>query len=174
MVDVIERASDGDDALAEHEYAAHEHRPLKGYLAVEAAYGAFVAGLGLLGRRRRVQLPEHIGAADLALLSVATHRVSRTLAKDPVASPLRAPFTRFKGVQGPAELREEVVGTGARKAVGELVTCPFCLGQWVATGFMAGMVFAPRATRLLASTFAVVAASDALQFAYSALQESAE
>jgi hypothetical protein len=169
MVDLLERVAPPD-----HEYAPHEHRPLRGYAAVEAAYLACVGVLGLAARRRRVPLPERIDARDLALVSIATHRLSRTLAKDPVASPLRAPFTRFRGTHGPAELREEVVGTGTRKALGELLTCPFCLGQWVATGFVAGLVLAPRATRLVAATFATVAASDALQFAYSALQESAE
>ena len=61
-------------------------------------------------------------------------------------------------------------GTGVQKAVGELITCPFCLDQWVATGFLAGLVAAPRATRWLASAFAVRAGADALQFGYAALQ----
>src|SRR6266568_6180594 len=50
----------------------------------------------------------------------------RLITKDPVTSPLRAPFTVFEGQEGQAELKEEVRGHGARKAVGELVTCPFC------------------------------------------------
>jgi hypothetical protein len=28
--------------------------------------------------------------------------------------------------------------------MGELLTCPFCLGQWVATGLIFGLVLAPR------------------------------
>jgi hypothetical protein len=40
----------------------------------------------------------------------------------------------------------------------------------VATAFGAGLVFAPRATRLVAATFASVAVSDFLQFGYSSLQ----
>ncbi len=60
---------------------------------------------------RRIQL------GDLALLSVATHKISRLLAKDPVTSPLRAPFTRFEGTSGPAELKEDVRGVGARRWV---------------------------------------------------------
>lgn len=39
-------------------------------------------------------------------------------------------------------------GRGAQKTIGELVTCPFCTSVWVATGFTAGMIFLPRATRL--------------------------
>jgi hypothetical protein len=30
-----------------------------------------------------------------------THKLARTLAKDPVTSPLRAPFTQYEGVSGP-------------------------------------------------------------------------
>lgn len=76
----------------------------------------------------------------------------------------------MEGASGPAELHEEVVGRGWRRAVGELLTCPFCLGQWIGTGFVFGGVFAPRATRAVAATFVVHAGSDALQFAYAALE----
>ena len=50
--------------------------------------------------------------------------------------------------------------------------CPFCLGQWVGTAFVGGFIVAPRATRAVASVFAVVTASDTLQFAYAALERS--
>jgi len=155
------------------EYGRDDH-PLRGYLAVIATYSAVVGGLAALGRARGVRLPKRVDARDVALLAVATHKVSRTISKDSVTSPLRAPFTRFQGSSGPGELKEEVRGTGVQKAVGELITCPFCLDQWVATGFLAGLVAAPRATRWLAATFAVRAGADALQFGYAALQKSAE
>lgn len=90
-----------------------------------------------------------------------------------MTSPLRAPFTRFKGRSGEAELAEQVRGTGPRKAVGELITCPFCVGQWVATGFVFGLVLAPRSTRLAASVFTALAGADFLQFAYAKTQQAA-
>src|SRR3954466_3469491 len=154
------------------EYGREDH-PLGGYLAVMGIYSAFVGGLALLGRARGVKLSKRVSASDVALLAVATHKASRTLSKDSVTSPLRAPFTRFEGASGPGELQEEVRGSGVQKAVGELITCPFCLDQWVATGFVAGLLAAPRATRWLAGTFAVRAGADALQFAYAALQRAA-
>jgi hypothetical protein len=89
-----------------------------------------------------------------------------------VTSPLRAPFTRYSGTSAEAELDEEVRGRGMREAVGELVSCPFCLGQWVATTGLFGLIVVPRATRAIASVFAVLAASDMLQYAYAKLQES--
>ena len=92
--------------------------------------------------------------------AVATHKLSRLITKDPVTSPLRAPFTVYQGQEGPAELEEEVRGQGARKAVGELITCPFCIDMWVATGLMAGFIYLPRATRLAIDTLAVLAGAD--------------
>lgn len=154
------------------EYRQGEDRPLGSYATTLAVYGASVGVTALAAKLTGRRLPRP-GFADVALMAITTHRVSRTLAKDPVTSPLRAPFTRYEGVSGPAELHEEVRGTGARHAVGELVTCPFCLGQWVATAYAAGMVFAPRATRFAGATITAVAAADWLQLAYARLQQAA-
>jgi hypothetical protein len=87
---------------------------------------------------------------------------------------VRAPFTRYEGVSAAAELDEQVRGRGLRHSLGELVSCPMCLAQWVATALCGGMVFAPRATRLVASTFTCVAGSDFLQYLYAALQQKTE
>jgi Protein of unknown function (DUF1360) len=84
---------------------------------------------------------------------------------------LRAPFTTYQGTSGPAELSEEVRGSGARKAVGELVTCPFCTSVWVATGFTAGLIYLPRTTRPTVGTLAALAGADLLQFAHAWLQK---
>jgi hypothetical protein len=168
----VERAR---EVVAEekHEYEGDRDRPLGGFLAVAGTYAAAVTGGVVVLRRRRQALPERVAAADLALLTVATHKLSRLLAKDPVTSPLRAPFTRFEGLSGPAELAEKVRGTGLRKAVGALVTCPFCLAVWVATAFVFGLVVAPRATRLAASVLTAVTGADVLHLAYAALEERA-
>jgi hypothetical protein len=108
------------------------------------------------------------------LLTIATFRTARTIAKDPVASPLRAPFTVFRGTSGEAEVAEEVREHGGVKhAVGELVTCPFCLAQWVGTAFVVGYIAAPAATRLAALTMTSVAGADVLQFVYDAIQNGA-
>lgn len=156
------------------EYSQGEDRPLGSYAAVIGAYAVVVAGLAGVVRLTGRKLPRRIAIYDLVLATVATHKVSRRLAKDPVASPLRAPFTRFAGTTGPAELKEEVRGTGVRKAVGELITCPFCLSQWVATAFVFGLVLAPRVTRLVAATFSVLAGSDFLQFVYARAEQRAQ
>jgi hypothetical protein len=153
-------------------YSAGEDRPLGSYLATLAVYGGMVTGLTVLARLTG-RRPPKVRPWDLALMAVATHRVSRTLAKDPVTSPIRAPFTKYEGTSGPAEVAEGVRGEGARHAVGELISCPFCTAQWVATAYAAGLVFAPEATRLAGATMTAVAGADWLQLGYAKLQQSA-
>jgi hypothetical protein len=155
------------------EYRQGDDRPLGSYGALLAVYGLTV-GAGSLIARFTGRRPPELSLRDVALMAVTTHRISRILAKDAVTSPIRAPFTRYQGVSGPAELSEEVRGTGARHAVGELLTCPFCLSQWAGTAYAAGMVFAPRATRFVGATFTAIAAADWLHLAYTRLQRSAE
>jgi hypothetical protein len=154
-------------------YSGDADRPLGGYAATMAVY-ASVAGLVAAGARlTRRQIPDGMSVTDVALAAVATHKLSRLLSKDPVTSPLRAPFTSYEGTSAPAELQEEVRGHGARKAVGELVTCPFCAGVWVASGFTAGLIYLPRTTRLTIGTLAALAGADVLQYAYAWLQQNA-
>ena len=64
--------------------------------------------------------------------------------------------------------------TQFRHSIGELLTCPFCLDVWVVTGFVAGLTFAPRLTRLIAGAFTALTGADFLQLAYAAAQQSAE
>lgn len=163
------------DRLAEEQqaYAGDEDRPLASYGAVMAIYSSVVGLAALAVRRSGRRLPDRVAAGDVALLSVATFKISRLLAKEPVTSPLRAPFTTFQGASGEAELAEEVRGAGVRHALGELLTCPFCLGQWTATGLVFGLVLAPRATRLFATLFTSLTAADLLQFAYDRVQQEA-
>lgn len=158
----------------EREYEGGASRPTGAYFVTLMGYGASVAAIGMLARARRRPLPESVSPWDLLLIGASTHKLSRLLAKDPVASPLRFLFTRFEGASAPAELHEEVRGSGARHAIGELVTCPFCLAQWVATAHVAGLIFAPRATRLSAATMTAVGLSDWLQLAYAWLQQRAQ
>src|SRR3954452_25049827 len=128
--------------------------------------GTYAVTLGAFLWHFRDRLPEDISPRDLALLGVASHKTSRAIAKDKVTAPLRAPFTEHEGEAGPGELEESPRGTGVQHTVGELMICPFCLDQWVATGYAAGLVLAPRANRFVASVMATVAISDFLQIGY--------
>jgi Protein of unknown function (DUF1360) len=153
-------------------YSPDGVRPLRGYAATLVAYGGLVTAIGVATRLRGGRF-EPFGPWDVAMLSIASHRLSRTLAKDAVASPLRAPFTRYGGVEAPAELHEEVRAQGhVGHVVGELLTCPFCLTQWVATGLTASYLLTPRAGRVVAATLSAVAGADFLHVAYAKLQQS--
>jgi Protein of unknown function (DUF1360) len=161
-----------DDSLVAG-YAPGLDRPLGGYAVLMGLYGAAVTAGAVALRRRGRPLPD-VRLADIALVGVATHKLARRVTKDSVTSPLRAPFTRYEGLAGPAELKEGVRGTGVRKAVGELISCPFCISQWMATGFTFGLLTAPRATRWAASVFSSLALADFLQFAYAWAEQQAE
>ena len=164
------------EKLAEEKkaYEGDEERPLEGYVAAMATYGAFAALVVMAAATRRTDAPDRIPLVDIALIGVATHKLTRIISKDSVTSPLRAPFTRYKEPGGPAEVMEEVRGTGVRHAVGELVTCPFCLSPWIATALTGGLVVAPRFTRAVTAVFSAVAVSDHLQLAYAERQKAVE
>jgi hypothetical protein len=149
----------------------HEHRPLGGYAVLSAAWASAFAGSLLAAHARGHALPERVGAGDVALIGVATHKLSRLMAKDKVTSFLRAPFTEFQDTTGYGELEEKARGRGLQKATGELVICPYCLAQWVSSGFAVGLVAAPRLTRLLAAMWTAQAIGDFAQLAYSAAEK---
>lgn len=154
---------------AGEEYArAAEHRPLAGYATLTGTLAAaFAAGLV------KARLPERIAPQDIVLAGVATHKLSRLIAKDKVTSFIRAPFTEFQEPSGKGEIEEKPRGRGLRLATGELLVCPYCVAQWIAAGFAVGYVRAPRLTRLLAGMYTMYAISDGLQFAYLAADEHA-
>ncbi len=154
-------------------YSPDSHRPLRGYALLSASFEAAVLAYVAAYRRSGRELPERLSAADLALLATATHKLSRLIAKERVTSFLRAPFTRYTGEAGPAEVSEEPRGTGLRLAVGELLVCPFCVGMWVGGGFLGAYLRRPKETRWAATLFALLAASDTMQLAYVAAQERA-
>lgn len=152
-------------------YSAGSDQPLRGYLTTMTVYSALVGTLTALARVTGRRVPDGLSTADVVLSAAATHKLSRLLTKDPVTSPLRAPFTTFRGTTGPAELAEEPVGSGEDKAIGELITCPFCAEVWIGTGLTAGLVFLPRLTRLVMATFAALAGADVLHFAHAWLEK---
>jgi hypothetical protein len=158
---------------AKHDYSAGHERPLGGYLAAMAGFGTYTAAWAAAVRLRGRPLPDRPEPWDVVLAAVATFRLSRLLSKASVTSPLRAPFTRYVGPQGPAELHEEARADDGRYAVGELVTCPFCLSVWVAATLTGGQLLWPRATRTAMGALTALAGADALQLAYAALADKA-
>lgn len=141
-------------------------RPLAGYGVLTGAFLASCGGFAEWLRRSGRELPEGPGAADLALVTVATHKLARLISKDRVSSIVRAPFTEFQDDATAGEVEEAARGTGMRRAIGELLLCPYCLGLWIAAAFSGGLIVAPRPTRWIASVFSTLFGADVLQIAY--------
>ena len=136
------------------------------YLGLVAAFNALLGAFLWLARRTGRPLPERLSAQDVLLAGLATQRLSRLLTKAEVTSPLRAPFTRVEEKGGPAEVEEEPRGTGLRAVIGKFLTCPYCVGVWLAALLNYALVLWPSPTRLVTRIFATVAVADLLQPIY--------
>lgn len=142
--------------------------PYRGYSDEPVPLGAYALLLGtyLGGTGALLALTRgkgtRLGWLDLGLLGVATHKLTRLIARDEVTAVVRAPFTRFQGQAAASEVDETSRGTGLRKAVGQLVGCQYCLGPWVATALTFARLLRPRQTRILATILGAVAVSDFL------------
>ena len=153
-------------------YEHDQHQPLGGYVGAALSYGGACLTLVALSRLTGRRPPPRFRVQDIALGALACHKFARIVSKDAVTSPVRAPFTQFQGPAGASEVSEEVRGTGVRHAVGELISCPFCLAPWVATSYVGGLALAPRPARAWAAVFSVVGLSDMLQHVYTRLRVS--
>jgi hypothetical protein len=153
-------------------YGGDEQR-LFSYATLIGVFNLIFATFLLVAKTTRTPIPQRLEAKDIALLGVATHKVSMIGAKDAVTSPIRAPFTELQEKESPKSVQEEPRGEGLRRSIGELLTCHFCLGLWVAAFFTYGLVLAPRVTRLAASIFTILALSDHLHQSYKALTKRA-
>ena len=140
--------------------------PLPEYAGLVALFSALLAGMMIVAATTPRRNDKALGLVDLALLGIATHKLSRIAAKDRVTSPLRAPFTRFVERGSPGEVEEESRGTGAQKAIGDLVTCPYCMSPWIATMLAFGLLKAPYLTRIICGIFSSVAISHFLHQSY--------
>lgn len=153
-------------------YDGEGHIDLPGLAGSISVFGASVATVALALRSGGHRVPERYAVHDLVLGGIAAHKFSRLLTKSSVASPVRAPFTEFEGPAAAGEHAEAPRGDhGARHTIGELLTCPFCLGVWVSGAYVAGLVAAPRPTRTWAAVFVVTAVGDTMQHLYARIQE---
>ena len=167
MIDTEARA---DDGLFSGYAEPGERPPFASYAVFAAIFNAGLAGAVAAARASGRELPERVGPADIVLIGTATHKLSRLVAKDKVTSFARAPFTEYEEKGGPAEVEERPRGRGMRRAIGELLVCPYCLGLWFSGGFHVGLLFAPRTTRFTASMLSALTLADFLQLGYKAVE----
>ena len=143
-------------------------KPLGPYAVLTTVFAAgFGAAVGA-AYRKRGSLPESYSALDILTTGIAAHKISRLITKDKVTAFIRAPFVTYQEPAGHGEVEEEPRGDGLRYAVGELLVCPYCVGQWVVGALAAGMIGAPEATRLITYMYTAHATADFLQIAYRA------
>jgi len=149
-------------------YGGDEER-LSSYATLIGVFNLVFAVFLLIVKGTGRNVPERVDTKDIALLGMATHKLSMIWANDAVTSPLRAPFTEFQEKESPKNVEEQPRGRGLRRSVGELILCQFCLGMWVAAFFTYGLVLVPRVTRLFATILTILTVSDYLHQAYKAL-----
>jgi hypothetical protein len=150
-----------------------EDVPLASYAGVAAIFNVIFPLVLLIARWQNKPIPERMQLSDIVLFGVASHKFSWLIAKDAVTSPIRAPFTKLEEIESPKNFEESPRGSGLRKSLGELLTCHFCVGQWVAAFFAYGLLLFPRTTRLVAAIFTIATISDHLHQTYQALMKRA-
>src|SRR5205823_6109748 len=142
-----------------------ESPPYGAYATIMGVFAAGLAGAGglakIFDRNPACQTP-----LDLVVLSAASFKTSRTLARDEVTSFLREPFVQGRAHTGDDE---EPVEGGMHQAIGELVTCSRCVGTWAAAALAVTQILAPRFGRLLTWSLAAAGANDFLQAGFTEL-----
>src|SRR5262249_30103802 len=96
-----------------------EEQLLTEYATLLGFYLAAVAVLtGIAAEQKRLR--RKFSVLDLALLGIATHKLSRIVAKDRITGILRAPFVSYVCGSGAGEVEEEPRGRGFQRGIGHL------------------------------------------------------
>jgi hypothetical protein len=154
-------------------YNKDDEVPLFSYAVLVGVFNLTFVLFLLLTKVSGRPIPERMKLGDIVLLGVATHKLSWIVSRDTITAPLRAPFTELEEVKSPTDVQEKPRDTGLQRALGELLTCRFCLGMWISAFFTYGLVLVPAATRLIGAIFAILTVSDHLHQAYKALMNRA-
>jgi hypothetical protein len=174
-MDRSSRGAEADFSIEKYGERTAEKEECEEQLLAEyaALLGFYVASVAVLtgAAIEEKRFPKRFSLLDLALLGIATHKLSRIIAKDRITGILRAPFVSYIRSAGAGEVEEEPRGRGIQRGIGNLISCPYCMAPWCATALAFGFVFAPRVTRFFAGILASVAASDFLQGAYLAAKK---
>jgi hypothetical protein len=155
-------------------YDDAREEPLGGYALLATVFTTGAALFALVARRRGLQPPRRVPPWDVVLMGTATFKASRLLSKDRVTGFMRAPFTRRESDGSADEVMEQPRGTGTQRAVGDLVSCPFCTSTWVAGALACCYVSAPGATRVICAGLTAVVVADWLQYAWSWTEQTAQ
>lgn len=136
------------------------------YVSLMGLFTALFAAFSLSERNKQ---PLELTPLDLTMLSIATYRGGRLIAYDKVTEPLRVPFASTEEDESGAGETVTPRGSGARRAIGELISCPTCVGTWLGAGFVYGLRIAPRPTRVMLAILSVTGAAEILDSTVEAL-----
>lgn len=128
------------------------------YGALNATYVALLATTAV-ATSRRTDDRSAIRGGELPLLGLATFALAKTIAREKVGTWVRNPFVEESNEHKPGSPR----GHGLRHAIGELLTCPRCVGAWAALGVVGTRAASPRAGRVAAAVLAAAGINDFLQ-----------
>ena len=122
----------------------------------------FAGFIFLAARLIPLRLNSSPSLLDFVLLAFATIRLGRMVAYDRVMEPFRAPFT--KTVPDKSGIGKTVVarGTGIRCAIGQLISCPICIGTWIAALLVYALYTFPGPARLFIIISAVIGLAEML------------
>jgi Protein of unknown function (DUF1360) len=169
---LVDQAVEKIDAITEEIKSGYgaENVPLGSYALLMGTYAAAFSTLYYLSTRNGREIAKPKGL-DLALLTVASYKLSRVVTMSFIGSPIRAAFTeRGESLKG-GEVQDKARGEGLQRAIGNLVTCPFCFSVWATTGLFFGYNFAKRATIQASYILSIAAVDDFLNLSYRSLRE---
>ena len=147
--------------------ASADESALGGYATLATVFSVGLAALAATLAKERL-LPRRWAARDLVMTGIATGRLARIATRDRVMMPLRAPFAEYEKSAGAGEVSERPRGHGLRRAIGSLLTCPYCAAPWIATASLGALAARPRVTRFVQAILVSVTVADFVQQAYAA------
>jgi hypothetical protein len=111
------------------------------------------------------RVPASIRILDLILLGLAAARLTDIISTDEIMKWLREPFVRMEKTEIAGTEAETRTGRGRgwRKVLGDLLSCPWCVGVWVAAGLTYAYFLAPRIIWLFILILAVAEIASILQ-----------
>lgn len=117
-----------------------ESRPYGYYAFLITLFNLIFGGFIMLYRRTQHPL-DQVSGLDVALLGLATLRMSKLVSEDEITAVIRKPLIKEEAGQ------KQPRGHGIRWALGRLVLCPTCTGTWIAAFLTYALHLSPRYTR---------------------------
>jgi hypothetical protein len=123
--------------------------PFGAYATIIGAYLSVFGLVAALARRKRALPKELPSGRDLAVIGIATYRLSRLITHDRVTSVLRQPFVESgKGEEQIEGTKEQPKGRGLQLAIGQLLNCAWCASVWSGTFNVSAYLLFPRLGRM--------------------------